>query len=219
MSKSDNELGWNVHEVLKSHGIETPCVFDQPIDQKRAAGALRNGITDFMEQMGLDLEDDSLTETPGRVASMYVEELMWGLDYNNFPKCTTVQNKMRYNQVVAVKDISTTSLCEHHFQTIDGNTHIGYIPQDKVLGLSKFARITNFFARRPQVQERMTEQIHAALCFILQTDDVIVVQKCVHYCMKARGVQQGNSSTITSKVGGRFMTNDALRKEFFDDIR
>jgi GTP cyclohydrolase I len=184
-----------------------------------AEEALCKGVTQFMLYMSLDETDDSLKDTPARVAKMYAHELCWGLDYSNFPKCTTVVNKMGYNQVVVIKGIETLSLCEHHFQTISGYTHIGYIPHRHVLGLSKFARVTEFFARRPQVQERMTEQIHTALCTILGTDDVIVKQDCVHYCMKARGVRQNQASTITSKVGGRFLSNPAARKEFFDDIK
>lgn len=124
-----------------------------------------------------------------------------------------------YNQMVLVRDIQTMSLCEHHLQTIDGVTHIAYIPKTKVLGLSKFARVTDFFARRPQIQERMTEQIHAALCFILDTDDVAVVQDATHFCMRARGAMQANARTQTDKVSGRFMTQPPLRGEFFDAIR
>lgn len=124
-----------------------------------------------------------------------------------------------YDQMVLVKDITTVSLCEHHLQTIDGVTHIAYIPKHKVLGLSKFARVAEFFAARPQIQERMTEQIYAALQFILGTDDIAVVQDSVHFCMRARGVRQPNSRTFTDKVGGRFLTNATLRKEFFDAIK
>jgi GTP cyclohydrolase I len=122
----------------------------------------------------------------------------------------------KYDQMVLVAGIQTMSLCEHHLQTIDGVTHIAYIPGRKVLGLSKFARVTDFFARRPQIQERMTEQIFAALCLILETEDVAVVQKATHYCMRARGAMQSSSITTTDRMGGRFMTNGALRKEFFD---
>lgn len=225
MAFTDRSLGIEVHYMLKSKGIETPMAYgyapgaDNKENITNAWQRLYDGVGEFMEHRGLDTSDDSLCDTPRRVADMFTYELFAGLDYGNFPACTAVTNKMKYNQVVISKGIETLSVCEHHWQTIDGLTHIGYIPGKKVLGLSKFSRITDFFARRPQVQERMTEQIHAALCFILDTEDVIVVQNCTHYCMKARGVRQGQATTITSKLSGRFMTNEALRKEFFDDIR
>ncbi|MEB3067294.1 GTP cyclohydrolase I, partial [Parvimonas micra] len=121
-----------------------------------------------------------------------------------------------YDQMVLVDAIQTVSLCEHHLQTIDGFTHIAYIPGKKVLGLSKFARVVEFFAARPQIQEKFTEQVFAALSFVLETDDIAVVCKAKHFCMHARGAKQHNSLTTTNKMGGLFMTNDALRKEFFD---
>ena len=121
--------------------------------------------------------------------------------------------------MVAVDRIQTISLCEHHFQTIYGHTYIGYIPGTQVLGLSKFARVTEFFARRPQIQERMTQQIYAALSFILKTEDIAVVQVCEHFCMKARGAMQANAITRTNKMGGRFMSNPALRAEFLAGVK
>lgn len=124
----------------------------------------------------------------------------------------------KIDEAVMVKHIRTTSLCEHHLQTIDGFTHIAYIPGPKVLGLSKFARVVEFFAARPQIQERMTEQIYHALCFILDTPDVAVVVDAVHFCMRARGVRQPESWTQTNKMGGRFMNKPELRKEFLDAI-
>lgn len=124
-----------------------------------------------------------------------------------------------YNQMVLVRDIQTMSLCEHHLQTIDGVTHIAYIPHTKVLGLSKFARVADFFARRPQIQERMTEQIHAALCYILETEDVAVVQDATHFCMRARGAMQSAARTQTDKITGRFLEKPALRQEFFNAVR
>lgn len=218
MAKTDRMLGQRVQEQLRSLGVETPMILNNT-NTLKAKTALHHGISKFMEHMGLDVCDDSLIDTPTRVTDMYVKELFMGLNYENFPKCTAHENKMGYDQVVIVKGIETLSVCEHHFQTIDGFTHIGYIPRNKVMGLSKFARITDFFARRPQVQERMTEQIYAALNLILETDDIIVVQSCVHYCMKARGAMQNQSRTITSKLGGRFLEKDALRQEFFNDIK
>lgn len=183
-----------------------------------AAEAMRIGTQNFLNALG-QLPDPSRDDTPYRVADMYVEDLCWGLDYSMFPKCTATPNDMKYDEMVAVEKIETISLCEHHFQTIYGYTHVAYIPGEKVLGLSKFARITEFFARRPQIQERMTAQISAALKYILQTEDVAVVQKCAHFCMVARGARQANAQTTTSQMSGKFRTEAALRKEFFDAIK
>jgi GTP cyclohydrolase I len=124
-----------------------------------------------------------------------------------------------YDQMVLVQDIQIMSLCEHHLMPIDGVAHIAYIPNRKLLGLSKFARVAEFFARRPQVQERLTAQIYEALAYILGTQDIAVCIKATHMCMKARGAQQQNSKTVTDRCGGRFLTNPPLRKEFFDAVR
>lgn len=219
MASSDKDLGERVHQYLIQQGVETPTNADGHIMWGEAHKHLENGISKFMGAMNLDLSDDSLQDTPNRVAKMFCEELFSGLNYENFPKCTAVENKMNTREMVVVKRIATTSVCEHHFQTIDGFTYIGYIPDQLVMGLSKFSRITNFFARRPQVQERMTEQIYHALTHILGTFDVAVYQDCAHYCMKARGVGESSTSTVTSRMGGRFMSNEALRKEFYDVCR
>lgn len=219
MASTDKELGKQVQAHLISMKVETPMNPDGFIAWGEAHRHLETGITKFMNAMNLDLGDDSLEETPNRVAKMFCEELFSGLNYENFPKCTAVENKMSTREMVVVKNIATTSVCEHHFQTIDGFTYIGYLPSNKVMGLSKFSRITRFFARRPQVQERMTEQIYYALSYILGTQDVAVYQDCAHYCMKARGVGESSTSTVTSRMGGRFMISEALRKEFYDVCR
>lgn len=172
-----------------------------------------------MEALDLDLNDDSLIETPRRVAKMYVDEIFYGLDYELFPKCTTVDNKMQYDSMVVERNINVQSNCEHHFVVIDGSCHIGYIPKDKVLGLSKLNRIVQFFSKRPQIQERLTEQIYHALCYILGTDDVAVVIEASHYCVKSRGIQDVNSDTVTSRIGGTFLNDSIVRKEFFDIIK
>src|SRR5690606_17629177 len=138
---------------------------------------------------GLDLKNDSLKETPLRVAKMYVNELFYGLDYSNFPKCTTVENTLgNYTQPVFVTKIPIISMCEHHFQTISGTCDIKYIPNKKILGLSKFNRIVDFFSRRPQIQERLTAQIGACLSFLLETENVWVEIEASHNCVKCRGV-------------------------------
>jgi GTP cyclohydrolase I len=166
-----------------------------------------------MNVLHLDLEDDSLVDTPRRVAKMYVNEFFKGLDYEHFPKCTVIENKMDAG-MVAEKGIKVMSNCEHHFVVIDGVATVAYIPNQKVLGLSKLNRIVNFFARRPQVQERLTNQIWHTLNFILDTEDVAVYIDAVHYCVRSRGVEDADSSTVTSKLGGVFMHSPDTRAEF-----
>jgi GTP cyclohydrolase I len=172
-----------------------------------------------MHILGLDLRDDSLNETPKRVAKMYVNEIFWGLDYDAFPKCTTVENKMRYNEMVVERNVNVQSNCEHHFVVIDGLATIAYVPKNHVLGLSKINRIVEYFSKRPQIQERLTEQIFHALCFILNTDDVAVLIDAQHYCVKSRGVEDTGSSTVTVRLGGGFKTDPAVRNEFLSIAR
>jgi len=167
-----------------------------------------------MKTLGLDLTDDSLMETPKRVAKMYVNEIFWGLDYEAFPKCTAVDNKMTYDEMVVERNINVQSNCEHHFVIIDGVATVGYIPKQKVLGLSKMNRIVEYFSKRPQIQERLTEQVWHALQYILETDDIAVVVDAQHFCVKSRGVEDVGSSTTTSKLGGRFKDDQTVRSEF-----
>lgn len=217
MSKCDPVLGQKIHEHLVAMGVETPTVeekLNQPTKKKLAS--IEKSFRSIMETLGLDLSDDSLTDTPARVAKMYVNEIFQGLDYNNFPKCTAVENKMSYDEMVLEKDITAISSCEHHFVTIDQKVHIAYIPKDKVLGLSKLNRVAKFFAQRPQIQERFAEQVFHALEFILETKNIAVVVKGKHYCVAQRGVEDSSSYTITSKIGGAFKTDSSLRKEFMD---
>jgi len=169
----------------------------------------------IMETLGLDLSDDSLHDTPKRVAKMYVDELFYGLDKNAFPKMTTTSNSMGYDQILVVKDIKVNSICEHHFVPIIGVAHIGYKPKNKVLGLSKFNRLVDYFSRRPQIQERLTQDIWKKLQEILDTEDVAVIIDADHTCVRLRGIKDINSSTITSAVGGCFRTQESARNEFF----
>lgn len=216
--KTDVELGKKVHEALKAAGIETPMVgnllTEKQLPKHICAGNLARSFEGILRDLGLDLTDDSLQDTPRRVAEMYVDELFGGLNYSNFPKCTVVENKMKYDELVAVGNITVKSVCEHHLVPIYGEATVGYIPGEHVMGLSKFNRVVNFFCRRPQVQERLTEQIAAALECILGTNDIAVVIKADHFCMKMRGVNEQNAKTTTSKMLGRFRANTALREEF-----
>jgi GTP cyclohydrolase IA len=216
-TKTDPVLGQAVHEHLVKCGVETPTV-PNDIDRKDKIEKIESHFTEIMKTMGLDLSDDSLIDTPKRVAKMYVNEIFWGLDYEAFPKCTTVDNKMKYDEMVIERNVNVQSNCEHHFVVIDGVATVGYIPKQKVLGLSKINRIVEYFSKRPQIQERLTEQIYHALQFILDTDNIGVVIEAQHYCVKSRGVEDVGSSTVTSKLGGCFKTEPSVRAEFMNIV-
>ena len=218
IDKTDKYLGEQVRNHLIAKGIETPLKENVSLTEKNQ-NEIEKSFENIIENLGLDLTNDSLKDTPKRIAQMYIKELFEGLDYANFPKCTTIENQVKYNDMVIEKNITSMSVCEHHFVTIDGLAHIGYIPNKKIIGLSKLNRITEFFSRRPQVQERLTRQIFESLKFILDTEDVAVVIEATHFCVKSRGVKDYNSSTITSAMGGVFMNESACRKEFLDLVR
>jgi GTP cyclohydrolase IA len=167
-----------------------------------------------MKVLGLDLDDDSLVDTPRRVAKMYVNEIFGGLDYRNFPRLTVVENKMGCDEMVRVDNISLSSTCEHHFVTIDGVATVAYIPKSCVIGLSKINRVVAFFAQRPQIQERLTAQVLVALQTLLETEDVAVSITAAHFCVRTRGVRDANSKTTTTSLGGAFKANAETRREF-----
>ena len=212
-TKTDPELGLKVHEHLTKCGVETP-IEEMGMSRTDKIDSIEKDFTNIMKTLGLDLTDDSLMETPKRVAKMYVNEIFWGLDYEAFPKCTAVDNKMTYDEMVVERNINVQSNCEHHFVIIDGVATVGYIPKQKVLGLSKMNRIVEYFSKRPQIQERLTEQVWHALQYILETDDIAVVVDAQHFCVKSRGVEDVGSSTTTSKLGGRFKEDQTVRSEF-----
>lgn len=214
-TKADATLGEKVHAHLVSLGLETPMTDLVHQDEQVKIDGIRERFTEIMEIMGLDLADDSLCDTPNRVAKMFVREIFWGLDYKQFPKCTAIDNKMSTNgSFVHEKNINVKSNCEHHFVVIDGLATVAYIPNKKVLGLSKLNRIVEFFSKRPQVQERLTEQIRAAISFITETEDVAVYIDASHYCVKSRGIQDTGSATVTLSVGGKFFADKDVRAEF-----
>lgn len=217
-TKTDPELGQKVHEHLVKMGVETPQVQNN-LDRKEKIEKIEYHFTAIMQALGLDLSDDSLIETPKRVAKMYVNEVMWGLDYEAFPKCTTVDNKMHYNEMVVERNVNVQSNCEHHFVVIDGLATVAYVPKQKVLGLSKINRIVEYFSKRPQIQERLTEQVFHTLQFILDTEDVAVMIDAQHYCVKSRGVEDTGSSTVTVRLGGGFKSDPAARNEFLSIAR
>ena len=218
-TKTDPILGQQVHEHLVKMGVETPTIDTRNLDRKDKIDEIEKHFASIMHILGLDLTDDSLTETPKRVAKMYVNEIFWGLDYEAFPKCTTVDNKMHYNEMVVERNVSVQSNCEHHFVIIDGLATVAYVPNQKVLGLSKINRIVEYFSKRPQIQERLTEQIFHTLCYILETNDVAVMIDAQHYCVKSRGVEDTGSSTVTVRLGGGFKSDPAARNEFLSIAR
>jgi len=202
-----------VRGALLERGLETPMVTNN-LSRDQKYDRIRESFETIMDTLGLDLRDDSLEETPHRIAKMYVDEIFSGLDYAKFPKITVIDNKMNVEEMVCVDKIDLTSTCEHHFVTIDGFAKVAYIPRKKVIGLSKINRLVRFFAQRPQVQERLTQQVLVALQTLLGTDDVAVTMTAVHYCVKARGVKDGNSTTRTTSLGGVFKSDPASRAEF-----
>ena len=204
-----------VRHALLERGLETPLIHDK-LERAEKYQRIKQSFSEIATTLGLDLADDSLCETPHRIAKMYVDEIFAGLDYANFPKITVIDNKMGVEEMVKISDISLTSTCEHHFVTIDGIAKVAYIPGDKIIGLSKINRIVRFFAQRPQVQERLTRQILIALQTLLQTDDVAISIDATHYCVKSRGVMDANSHTQTTALGGVFRDNQMTRAEFLN---
>jgi GTP cyclohydrolase I len=216
-TKCDPELGKKIHAHLVKCGVETPSIHSN-LSRTDKIDIIETKFRDIMMALGLDLTDDSLMETPKRVAKMYVGEIFWGLDHESFPKCTAVVNKMGYDEMVVERNINVQSNCEHHFVVIDGLATVAYIPKKKVLGLSKINRIVEYFAKRPQIQERLTEQVYHALQYILDTEDVAVVINATHFCVRSRGVEDTGSSTVTSKLGGCFKSDPAVRAEFMNIV-
>ena len=204
-----------VRDTLVAHGLETPMI-DNGLTREEKYERIKASMTDVVETLGLDLSDDSLAETPHRIAKMYVREIFSGLDYAEFPKLSVIENKMGADEMIKIREIDLTSTCEHHFVTIDGFAKVAYIPKDKIIGLSKINRIVRFFAQRPQVQERLTRQILVALQTLLDTEDVAVSIDATHYCVKSRGVQDTNSQTSTTALGGCFRENIHTRAEFLN---
>ena len=212
-TKADPALGQKIHEYLVSVGVETPFI-NNGLSRKEKIQKIEDNFDEIVTTLGLDSKDDSIKDTPKRVAKMYVNEIFWGLDYASFPKITVVENKMQYNEMIVEKGISVQSFCEHHFVNIDGLATVAYIPNNKVLGISKMNRIVEYFSRRPQIQERLTEQIYHALSFILDTENVALTIDAKHFCVKSRGVEDTECSTVTSRLGGSFKAQPEVRAEF-----
>ena len=216
VSDTLSECAKNVRDALIEKGLETPYI-ENGLDSLEKKTLIKDKIKDIMVILGLDLNDDSLNTTPERVARMYVDEMFSGLDYRNFPKVSVFDNKMHFDEMVKVSKITVTSTCEHHLVVMDGFAKVAYMPGKKIIGLSKINRIVQFFAHRPQLQERMTFQIMVALQTLLDTKNVAVSITATHYCVKSRGVRDETSETTTTALGGLFKSNPSSRHEFLTD--
>ena len=193
--------------------IETPLRADAfKIDDDLKIELIEKNFREIMHILGLDLNDESLKDTPGRVARMYVKEVFSGLNPENKPKTTIFNNNFKFKEMLVEKDITIYSYCEHHFVPIFGKAHIAYFPNGHVIGLSKLNRIAQYYAKRPQVQERLTIQIANELKETLGTEDVAVIVDANHMCVASRGVNDVNSSTVTSSFHGKFL-NESVRSE------
>ena len=210
-----DDLG-DAHVATSANTPLRPEAFEMPDDQK--IKKIAEHFSQIMDVLGLDLKDDSLSGTPQRVAKMYVNEIFSGLNPANKPAITTFENKYQYKRLVIERNIPLQSTCEHHFQPIFGVAHVAYIPNGRVIGLSKLNRIVDFFARRPQVQERLVMQIAEELKKVLHTEDVAVYIDARHMCVQARGVQHHGASTITAEYSGKFL-HEATRYEFIQAIQ
>ena len=207
-----------VRNALIEKGLETP-MSGIKLSRDEKYTRIRDAMTQVATALGLDLKDDSLQETPHRIAKMYVDEIFSGLNYESFPKISLIKNKMNTEEMIKVKAVKVISTCEHHFVTIDGLANVAYLPGKKIIGLSKINRIVSFFAQRPQVQERLTQQILVALQTLLDTIDVAVFIDATHYCVKARGIMDASSRTETSALGGLFKSDQSLRDNFLNNQR
>ena len=207
---SDEEMG----DEHISTTAETPLREDAfEMDDELKMELIEKNFREIMHILGLDLTDDSLKGTPRRVAKMYVQEIFSGLNPKNKPKIALFENKYKYNEMLVEKDITFYSNCEHHFVPIFGKAHVAYISNGQVIGLSKINRVVQYFARRPQVQERLTVQIAQALKEMLQTEDVAVVIDAKHLCVSSRGVNDVNSATVTAHYSGKF-GEEGTKSEF-----
>lgn len=212
----DDDIFGDNHATTSAKTPLRPDAFDKPDAQKIVE--IESHVRQIMLTLGLDLTDDSLKGTPKRVAKMFVEEIFAGLHPNRRPSASTFDNSYRYGEMLVEKNIVVYSTCEHHLLPIIGRAHVGYISNGKVIGLSKMNRIVEYYAKRPQVQERLTLQIVQEMQQALGTDDVACVIDAKHLCVNSRGIKDIESSTVTAEFGGRFKEL-ALRKEFLDYIK
>ena len=210
-----DEMGDN-HIPSKAINPIRNDAFDLSDEQK--IEAIKKDVESILLTLGMDLTDDSLKGTPNRVAKMFVKEIFGGLNPNKKPSSSTFENQYRYGEMLVEKNITLYSTCEHHLLPIIGRAHVAYISNGKVIGLSKMNRIVDYFAKRPQVQERLTMQIVQELQKVLNTDDVACVIDAKHLCVNSRGIRDIESSTVTAEYGGQFK-NELKRREFLEYIK
>lgn len=219
--KIDSTLEEHFEEMGNEHvssSENTPLREDAfVLEDKEKILRIKENVREIMLTLGLDLEDDSLKGTPNRVAKMFVNEIFGGLHPDRKPKASTFENKYKYGEMLVEKNITLYSTCEHHLLPIVGRAHVAYISNGTVVGLSKMNRIVDYFARRPQVQERLNIQIVRELQKVLGTDDVACVIDAKHLCVNSRGIRDIESSTVTAEYGGKFK-EEAVRREFLDYI-
>lgn len=212
------DIARDIDEIGDEHvgtSLQTPLREDAfEMDDELKIELIEKHFREIMHVLGLDLTDDSLKGTPKRVAKMYIQEIFSGLDPKNKPDAKLFENKYKYNEMLVEKDITFFSNCEHHFVPIYGKAHVAYISNGTVIGLSKINRIVQYFAKRPQVQERLTMQIGNELREILGTDDIAVIIDAHHMCVSSRGIKDVNSSTVTSFYSGKFEKDENSRNEF-----
>ena len=213
---TDEEIGDN-HISTSDFTPIRDDAFDKSDDEK--ISIIQEHVRAIMDTLGLDLTDDSLRGTPKRIAKSYVNELFSGLNPNNMPKASTFENKYNYEEMLVEKDITLYSTCEHHFLPIVGKAHVAYISNGNVIGISKINRIVEYYAKRPQVQERLTKQIVKELQKALNTDDVACVIDAKHLCVNSRGIKDVSSSTVTSEFGGKFKFDSSTKEEFLKYIQ
>jgi len=205
-------------EMHAATSVETPMHEDAfVLDDDEKMRIIEQHFEQILLTLGMDLRDDSLRGTPHRVAKMYVKEIFQGLKPENKPEGKVFSNSFGYGEMLVEKDISVHTTCEHHFLPIVGRAHVAYLSSGTVIGLSKINRIVDYYARRPQVQERLTRQVAEELKRVLNTEDVAVIIDAKHFCVAARGIQDTHSSTLTAEYSGRFR-EDAVRKEFLQYV-
>lgn len=206
----DNHIGTNAQNPIRKDA------FDLSDDQK--IESIKKDVEKILHTLGIDLTDDSLKGTPNRVAKMFVKELFGGLNPSKKPKASTFENNYKYGEMLVEKNITLYSTCEHHLLPIIGRAHVAYISNGQVIGLSKMNRIVDYYAKRPQVQERLTMQIVQEMQIALGTENVACVIDAKHLCVNSRGIRDTESSTVTSEFGGKFK-EEQTRREFLDYIK
>ncbi|WP_264509511.1 GTP cyclohydrolase I FolE [Flavobacterium sp. N1719] len=206
----NNHIATNENTPLRADAFQ--------LSDEQKIESIKKDVENILNTLGMDLTDDSLKGTPNRVAKMFVKEIFGGLNPNKKPGSSTFENKYKYNEMLVEKNITVYSTCEHHLLPIVGRAHVAYISNGNVVGLSKMNRIVDFYAKRPQVQERLTIQIVRELQQVLKTDDVACIIDAKHLCVNSRGIRDIESSTVTAEFGGKFK-EDAVRQEFLEYIK